>query len=142
MIIYRSNSPLIIYLNLLSHFWKGNMLIKWIILLILRLLWLYSLWNFWIAINTKFINYCGLTFILKDKKRIKGTSWIVNVTIIDLRDNGPVINFFLQKKKFPPPHSSNEFICYIIKFNCDILFDLLFCWIILFFLLHHHIFLN
>ena len=60
-------------------------------------------------------------------KRIKGTNWTVNVTIIDLKDKGPDINFFLQKKKFPPPHSSNEFICYIIKFNCDILFDLLFC---------------
>ena len=32
-------------------------------------------------------------------KRIKGTNWTVNVTIIDLKDKGPDINFFLQKKK-------------------------------------------
>ena len=43
-------------------------------------------------------------------KRIKGTNWTVNVTIIDLKDKGPDINFFLQKKKFEPPHSPNVFM--------------------------------
>ena len=53
-------------------------------------------------------------------KRIKGTSCIVIVTIIDFKDNGPVINFFLQKKKFAPPQSSKELICYIIIYNYEI----------------------
>ena len=36
-------------------------------------------------------------------KRIRGTNWTVNVTIIDLKDKGPDINFFLQKKNWNHP---------------------------------------
>ena len=43
-------------------------------------------------------------------KRIRGIIWIVKVTIIDFNDKGPVINFFLQKKKFAPPQTSNVLI--------------------------------
>ena len=43
-------------------------------------------------------------------KRMRGTNWTVNVTIIDLKDKGPDINFFLQKKKLEPPHSPNVLI--------------------------------
>ena len=51
---------------------------------------------------------------------------MVSVTIIDFRDNGPVINFFFQKKKFAPPHSSNELMCYNIIYNYKINFVVLF----------------
>ena len=49
-------------------------------------------------------------------KRIKGTNWTVNVTIIDLKDKGPDINFFLQKKKLEPPHSPNVLIYLLVQF--------------------------
>ena len=48
-------------------------------------------------------------------KRIRGIIWIVKVTIIDFNDKGPVINFFLQKKKLLPLHSPNVFIYYIFN---------------------------
>lgn len=48
--------------------------------------------------NNKFINNDIYTFILNDIKRITGIKEEVNVTIIDLYDNGPVIIFLLNKK--------------------------------------------
>ena len=45
----------------------------------------------------------GLTLRLNIKNNNNGINDIVNVTIIDFKDNGPVINFLLQKKKFKPP---------------------------------------
>ena len=46
-------------------------------------------------------------------KRIRGIIWIVKVTIIDFNDKGPVINFFLQKKKISStPFSKCIYILY------------------------------
>ena len=49
------------------------------------------------TIKFKYDKYIN-TFILKIKNNINGTKEVVKVVIIDLKDKGPVIIFFLNKK--------------------------------------------